>query len=305
MCDLLFGNGQMGEWAIGHSRSKGAIGRRMSDPKGGAHRWARLFGWTTLGGVLCGLVGPYGSFIGNPISRACFWIAIFWAGTLILWPSAMVAISFAERRGFPLLFAAAGATLAACVPLAAVAALFCSLFWPVHASGLRPQEWYVLTVILAAPATALALWLEHFRFVDRGRGRAPSTRSTVNATHVGTGLPDRLLDLVLCLQMEDHHVRAYTAAGSSLYFASMRDVVRQLGHRGLQVHRSWWVAHGAVRASTGDSRSLELILTNGVSVPVARSRIAAVRAAHWLNRAAGNPTAGRGRRGTMFQDASV
>lgn len=305
MCDLLFGNGQMGERAIGRSRSKGAIGRRMSDPKGGAHRWARLFGWTTLGGVLCGLVGPYGSFIGNPISRACFWIAIFWAGTLILWPSAMAAISFAQRKGFPVLFAAAGATLAACVPLAGVAALFCSLFWPVHASGLRPQEWYVLTVILAAPATALALWLEHFRFADRGRGQDPFARPAPNAAHVGTGLPDRLLDLVLCLQMEDHHVRAYTAAGSSLYFASMRNVVRQLGERGLQVHRSWWVAHGAVRASTGDSRSLELILTNDVSVPVARSRIAAVRAAHWLDRAAGNPTAGRGRRGPVFQDASV
>jgi DNA-binding LytR/AlgR family response regulator len=98
-------------------------------------------------------------------------------------------------------------------------------------------------------------------------------------------------------------VRAYTAAGSSLYFASMREVVRQLGDRGLQVHRSWWVAHGAVRASTGDSRSLELILTNGVSVPVARSRIAAVRAAHWLDRAVGNPIGEGGRRGPLLQDA--
>jgi hypothetical protein len=264
----------------------------MSDFMGGADRWARLFGWTTLGGVLCGLVGPYGSFIGNPISRACFWIAIFWAGTLILWPSAMAAISFAERRGFPILFAAAGATLAACLPLAVVAAIFCGLFWPVHASGLRPQEWYVLTVILAAPATALALWLEYFRFVDRGSEGAPFARpAREDSGQASARLPDRLLDLVLCLQMEDHHVRAYTAAGSTLYFASMRDVVRQLGDRGLQVHRSWWVAQGAVRTSKGDSRSLELLLSNGVTVPVARSRIAAVRGAGWLDRAAGDRVA--------------
>ena len=137
MCDLLFGNGQMGERAIGRSRSKGAIGRGMSDPKSGAHRWARLFGWTTLGGVLCGLVGPYGSFIGNPISRACFWIAIFWAGTLILWPSAIAAISFAQRRGFPVLFAAAGATLAACAPHAGVAALFTREFFEAARARLR------------------------------------------------------------------------------------------------------------------------------------------------------------------------
>jgi DNA-binding LytR/AlgR family response regulator len=86
--------------------------------------------------------------------------------------------------------------------------------------------------------------------------------------------------------MEDHHVRAYTAVGSSLYFAAMRDVVDQLGPRGLQVHRSWWVAHDAVAGWTGDARGVELDLTTGLKVPVARSRIAAIRAAGWLDRQA-------------------
>ena len=255
----------------------------MADPTGDIHRWARLFGWTTLGGLLCGLIGPYGSFIANPISRVCFWISVFWAGTLILWPSVMGALRFSERRGLPILFAMIGATLAACLPLAVFAWASCSLFWPVHASGIRPQEWYVLTVILAAPATALALWLEHFRHRDHrahwvsGGGARPVAENG--------GVPDRLLDLILCLQMEDHHVRAYTAAGSTLHFAAMRDVVTQLGARGLQVHRSWWVAHGAIRGWTGDARALELMLDNSLKVPVARSRIAAIRAAGWLERA--------------------
>ena len=253
----------------------------MADPSGSMHSWARLFGWTTLGGLLCGLIGPYGSFIANPISRICFWISVFWAGTLILWPSVMGALRFAERRGLPILFMMVGATLAASVPLAVFAWGSCSLFWPVHASGIRPQEWYVLTVILAAPATALALWLEHFRLLDR-RSYWVSNGLT-RPTAEGSGrLPDHMLELVLCLQMEDHHVRAYTAAGSTLYFAAMRDVVSQLGPRGLQVHRSWWVAHGAVANWTGDARALELVLDNGLKVPVARSRIATIRAAGWL-----------------------
>lgn len=256
----------------------------MVDPIGGLHRWARLFGWTTLGGLLCGLVGPYGSFIANPISRICFWISVFWAGTLILWPSVMGALRFAERRGLPILFAMVGATLAACLPLSVIAWISCRLFWPVHASGIRPQEWYVLTVILAAPATALALWLEHFRSLDR-RSHWVSGGPAYPVVE-GGGIPDRLLDLVVCLQMEDHHVRAYTAAGSTLHFAAMRDVVNQLGARGLQVHRSWWVADNAVTGWTGDARALELVLNNGLKVPVARSRIAAIRAAGWLERPA-------------------
>ena len=257
----------------------------MADLIGGPHRWARLFGWATLGGILCGLIGPYGSFIGNPISRVCFWVAVFWGGTMILWPGAMAAIALAERRRFPLMFALAAAMLAACIPLAMLAAAVCSLFWPVHASGIRPQEWYVQTIILAAPCTVLALWLEHFRFIDRRDWPAPfADHGTESAAQEPARLPERLLDLVLCLQMEDHHVRAYTAAGSTLYFAPMRDVVGQLGSsRGLQVHRSWWVAQGAVRAAEGDSRSLELVLGNGLRVPVARSRIAAIRAAGWLD----------------------
>ena len=249
------------------------------------HRWARLFGWTTLGGLLCGLIGPYGSFIANPISRICFWISVFWAGTLILWPSVMGALRFAERRGLPILFAMIGATLAACLPLAVVAWGFCSLFWPVHASGIRPQEWYILTLILAAPGTALALWLEHFRFTDQ-RAHWVSRVSARAANEANGRLPDRLADLVLCLQMEDHHVRAYTAVGSTLYFAAMRDVVNQLGPRGLRVHRSWWVAHDAVTGWSGDTRTIELILANGLKVPVARSRIVDIRAAGWLDRPA-------------------
>ena len=253
----------------------------MADPMHDAHRWARLLAWTSLAGILCGLIGPYGSFIANPISRICFWTSVFWAGTLILWPSVIGALRFAERRGLPILFAMIGAMLAACLPLAVFAWASCSLFWPVHASGIRPQEWYVLTVILAAPATALALWLEHFRHRDH---RAQWVYGGAQPVAENGGVPDRLLDLILCLQMEDHHVRAYTAAGSSLHFAAMRDVVSQLGARGLQVHRSWWVAHGAVSAWSGDARALELILDNGLKVPVARSRIAAIRAAGWLDR---------------------
>jgi membrane-bound metal-dependent hydrolase YbcI (DUF457 family) len=254
----------------------------LRDLMGRPDRWARLFGWTALVGLLCGLIGPYGSYIANPASRVIFWVGLFWMGTVILWPSIAGALYFADRKGLPPIFAACAAALIACIPLAALAAAACALFWPLHASGIRPQEYYGQTLILALPVAAAAFWFEWYRL------RAPATAlvrapETEGASASSAPLPDRLLDLILCLQMEDHHVRYYTAGGSQLHFAPMRDVVQQLGtERGLQVHRSWWVARSAVRGATGDSRSLELILTTGLKVPVARSRVAMVRAEGWM-----------------------
>jgi hypothetical protein len=257
----------------------------MDEPMQNAHGWARLLGGTTLAGILCGLIGPYGSFVANPINRICFWVSVFWAGAAILWPTTTATLRWAERRAFPLLLAAAVTMLVACIPLAAVAWASCSLFWPVHASGILPQEWYIFTLIIAAPATAAAQLLLGFRIApaDIAAGQRPVVRAQAPEQ-----LPERLLDLVICLQMEDHHVRAFTAGGSQLYFAAMRDVVEQLGPRGIQVHRSWWVANDAVIGSSDVNRSIELLLRNGVKVPVARSRLPAVRSAGWLD------TGGRG-----------
>jgi hypothetical protein len=233
------------------------------------------------------MIGPYGSYTGNPASRVCFWVSVFWAGAVLLWPSIAAALYCAARRNFPLAPAGAAAALLACIPLAAFAAAACSLFWPVHAAGMRPQEWYAQTVLLALPGSALAVWLEWDRTVGllraspAGFSRPPALLAQGMET---APLPDHLLDLIICLQMEDHHVRYYTARGSQLYFAAMRDVVTQLGaERGLQVHRSWWVARSAVRATSGDTRALSLVLSNGLQVPVSRSRVAAVRAAGWLD----------------------
>jgi len=65
----------------------------------------------------------------------------------------------------------------------------------------------------------------------------------------------------------------------------LRQVAEELGpDRGLQVHRSWWVARAAVRDWEEADRSIILTLTNGMRVPVARNRVAVLRACGWLDR---------------------
>ena len=258
---------------------------RAAELIGGPDRWARLLGWTTLAGLACGVAGPFGSYPANMFTRLAYWTGLFWAGTLLVWPSIAGAIAYGSRHRFPPLFAGGAAALAACVPLAMLAAGGGHLFWPLHASGMRALEWYCQTVFVALPAAALAYWLE----IGRARGMAPRVDALSSPTlpdagdPPAPGLPDHVLATALCLQMEDHHVRVHSHARSSLHFAAMRDVVRQLGEaRGLQVHRSWWVTNGAVARADEDGRSATLILTNGLRVPVARSRIAVLRQRGWL-----------------------
>jgi DNA-binding LytR/AlgR family response regulator len=63
----------------------------------------------------------------------------------------------------------------------------------------------------------------------------------------------------------------------------MRDAEAELeGLEGMRIHRSWWVARRAVEAVLRDGRSYQLRLKGGIEAPVARERIAELRAAGWL-----------------------
>jgi hypothetical protein len=96
-------------------------------------------------------------------------------------------------------------------------------------------------------------------------------------------LPGRLGTEILCLQMEDHYVRVHTALGQEMILMRMRDAIAELdGLEGLQVHRSWWVARAAVQSWTRDGKTLTLVLRSGQEAPVARDRMADIKAAGWL-----------------------
>ena len=95
-------------------------------------------------------------------------------------------------------------------------------------------------------------------------------------------VPARLGRELLALEAEDHYLRVHTALGSELILARLSDAIAQLdGYDGLQVHRSWWVAADAVTGIVRRNGRLALQLRNGVTAPVSRSYLAAVRARGW------------------------
>jgi DNA-binding LytR/AlgR family response regulator len=71
--------------------------------------------------------------------------------------------------------------------------------------------------------------------------------------------------------------------GSALVLMRLRDAVALLGDlEGMQVHRSWWVARAAVEDVLREGRNVRLRLPRGLEAPVARAKVADLRAARWF-----------------------
>lgn len=97
-------------------------------------------------------------------------------------------------------------------------------------------------------------------------------------------IPPALGRDLLALEMEDHYLRIHTALGSDLILLRLRDALAELGaRRGQQVHRSWWVADGAIASVERNSGRPVLVLRNGLRVPVSKSFREQVKTAGWLD----------------------
>ena len=82
------------------------------------------------------------------------------------------------------------------------------------------------------------------------------------------------------LSSEDHYLRVHTSRGEELILMRLADAIRELsGSRGVQVHRSWWVAPDGVRDTRRDNGKLVLVLKSGTEVPVSRTFVQAAREA--------------------------
>lgn len=74
---------------------------------------------------------------------------------------------------------------------------------------------------------------------------------------------------VFAVQAQEHYVRVVTAEGAGCTLYRFGDALRELeGLKGLQVHRSFWVADAGVAALRSGKRGLQIVLRNGEQVPV-------------------------------------
>jgi hypothetical protein len=237
-----------------------------------ARRWTRRLTLATVIGVGCGIVGPFGSYLnGAVLTRIAYWTVMLWIGVVLLGLVIGGAVRLGRARGLSAAFCAGAGGLIGAVPVAFIAWLIGQGLWPRAVASVEPLDWYAQTLFIAAPLVAGAMWLE----------RRPGAAQVQPARPAAAD--EAALSLALCLQMEDHYVRVYRASGSTLVLMSMRRALETVRHiPGAQVHRSWWVARSAVRGVEDNGRSVALVLDGGLRAPVARNRVAQLRADGWF-----------------------
>jgi LytTr DNA-binding domain-containing protein len=153
----------------------------------------------------------------------------------------------------------------------------------VHSWLARPIPWRAYPEIYPDNAflTVVIAVLIGLAVEQRLRAEADTERARVaELPQTGPGpdpdffrrIPPALGRDLLALEMEDHYLRIHTAIGSDLILLRLRDAMAELGpKRGRQVHRSWWVAEGAVAETERAGARTLLVLRNGLKVPVSKS----------------------------------
>ena len=222
-----------------------------------------------------------------PVSHVLLWVGC----ALLCWPlwHALLAGVLYLMRLRPPREIALGAGLATLfVTLPSTAIVYSASGW-VRGQFPGALAVYAEVAIPTFLLSGLLLYIACQRVKERYAHLAVTTAETpgdayprAHATAAGgffDRLPPMLGEDIVYLGVSGHYLNVVTTAGSHPVLMRLSDAVAALGDRGMQVHRSYWVAFrhltGTVRR---DERTL-VCLTGGDEVPVSRRYAAAVRAA--------------------------
>ena len=250
----------------------------------------RQFPWIVGLAVVMGVTGPFGTYSTSGLGVR---LVYFSATGLLIWLQLLLfgslLASFEATQRWPLLVRMALAGAVAAIP---------GTFEIIVLNGwlVRPIPWRAAWEIYPQVAfLTITISVLMGLFMERGlRAAADSERARVAAIPTADASKDASPDFfrrvppalgrdLLALEMEDHYLRIHTALGSDLILLRLRDALSELGpSRGRQVHRSWWVAEGAVASTDRNGRRPVLVLRNGLHVPVSKTYQDAVKQAGWL-----------------------
>lgn len=247
--------------------------------------------WVLGLSVVMAVTGPFGSYASAALAiRLVYFVAIgvlIWLQVLAC--AALLAnLEGTERWSIVSRMALAG-VLASVPGTLEIIILYSWLVRPIPfaaAVEIFPQTAFLTVVI----SVLVGLFIEQRLHAAADTERA-RVASVPEAGAQGTVVPDFFRRVppalgrdLLALEMEDHYLRIHTALGSDLILLRLRDALAELEpSRGRQVHRSWWVAEGAIASVERNAGRNVLVLRNGLRVPVSKTFREPVKEAGWLD----------------------
>ncbi|MDP3895178.1 MAG: LytTR family DNA-binding domain-containing protein, partial [Mesorhizobium sp.] len=230
--------------------------------------------WAALAGVavLTGLVGPFGTYDELRLpARLAYWAAIvvptWFAGVGTTY--VLSKILSPRRQPGRLAYAAFGA-LAGLPVAATVYVVNLIAFENLAVIPFRPLLLY------CAAISAVVSWL-----VAMASSQSVAAPAAPGATEIPAAPPrPRILDRLpphlraplSHMSMQDHYVDIHTDRGGALVLMRLADAISEAdGVAGLRIHRSHWVATGAVAATLRRDGRVLLRMKDGTELPVSRS----------------------------------
>lgn len=225
--------------------------------------------------LLLGFAGPFGTYpaLRTPV-RYAFWIGMVFAG----YAAALAAdklVPAAPRLGQAMRLVAVAT--ASALPATFLTAWVLTFVQPGRV--IEPRHLPALFVAVAAVQVAIVFTLlRELKSPSQPLPARIREKSGSFPQALLSRLPKRLGEEIIALEAEDHYLRVHTTLGSELVLMRLSDAVASIEpDLGLQVHRSWWVAHAAICEVNRADQRLQLRLANGLAVPVGRTYSAAVR----------------------------
>ncbi|MCU4655247.1 LytTR family transcriptional regulator [Roseibacterium sp. SDUM158016] len=234
------------------------------------------------------LAGPFGTYEDLTIfERLVYW------GTAILGCGLIMEVLLIVALTYPILDLPAWVRFGAAVFLGSFPATVVVLALEYFMRGYSPGPMFALRVWLlvggvavlvsfveyrkalrsvavgAEPPTPVRAWNEDG---SRASGQLPPSASFLRS------IDPALRHGLVSLSKQGHYLEVVTRRGAALILKRMSDAVAELdGYRGMQIHRSHWVALDAVREVVRDDSRVAVRLDDGRLLPVSRPNLARLR----------------------------
>jgi len=152
-----------------------------------------------------------------------------------------------------------------------------SFVWPAGHWGSQFVSVIIISVIISIGRYFI------FQFLGRVNETKQAIENARNATdNFLERLPIKYRSAFLyAVSSEGHYLRVHTDRGSPLILMRISDAIRELSSaKGLQVHRSWWIAHDGIDDIKRENGRRLVVLKNNEIAPVSRRYIPALKSAN-------------------------